>query len=316
MGGLPFRPVRAKPDCLNLLGVMRRLRTKNVVKVAEFVKKFPWLSFALQAPQVTADIWGVGLQLGSVMGFVSDTIWSMVRVPFGGSVNFRGPPPSDPLGKAVNYLAAPTYHHGRGAVWDYADHWLLLAADAIAIRIVMENFSPSVLEGRVDEVLAAPVLYHEPWHPATIEVLSEKGFVPGGEYASPFVDLPARPTYGQALGYLGDSFPQYLSSIRSDFPASVSSTAYANVLAELAEEILTWGLPEKSIGSDVFDVFEYTLARFFEYGIFPPSGTEAEAIELMIERSIEIAEAMGQLYPGRVAMEAAAQEVWGGYLSV
>ena len=292
---------------------MKRLRTKSAVRVAEFVSKFPLKSFLLQAPQVTADLWGVGIQLGSIMGIIGDSIYAGIRALGGARVTLRGPPPSDPLSKAVNYLISPMHHHAGGALWSYEDHWLLLAADVIAMRIVMDRMGPALFEQRGVEALDYPVPMQEPWHPATRAALGELGWSPSIELRSPYDQEGGAVTYRDVMTQNVAQYPGYLEQIRVDFPASSSATIYANILAEITEEVLTWGTGFVTIGKDVFDVEEYTLARMFEFGVLPPDDISVDLIDWMIQRSIEIARAGGRDLPDRGSMILAANEVWGGY---
>jgi len=292
---------------------MKRLRTKSAVRVAEFVSRFPLKSFLLQAPQVTADLWGVGIQLGSIMGFVADAMYGALRAVGGAKVTFRGPPPSDAGRIAASYLVQPAYHHGGGSMWSYEDHWLLLAADVIALRILMAERWADRPGERAGDILSSPVIHHGPWKQSTIEVLREQGWRGGDDYRPPFAGMSEESTYGDVMSRLVDDYPSYLEQIRVDFPASSSATIYANILAEITEELLTWGTGVTSIGKDVFDVEEYTLARMFEFGVLPPDDISVDLIDWMIQRSIEIARAGGRDLPDRGSMILAANEVWGGY---
>jgi len=292
---------------------MKRLRAKSAVRVAEFVAKFPLKSFLLQAPQVTADIWGTGIQLGSIMGAMADGIYAAGRALTGASVTVRGPPPSDAVSKALNYLGSPMLHHAAGGFFSYEDHWLLLAADVVAMTLVMDNLSPAVFEERGVALLDVPVVMQEPWHPATRAVLSGLGWSPGVDYRSVLDEGEHRTTYRELIVNYAARFPKYLEEIRVDFPASSSATVYANVLAEITERVLTWGTGQESIGKDVFEPEEYTLARMFEAGVFPPPDGDGDMLDWYIQRALEIGRAGGHDLPARGDLILAAREVWGGY---
>jgi len=204
-------------------------------------------------------------------------------------------------------------HHAAGAFFSYEDHWLLLAADVVALRIVMERSNPAIFEQRGMELLDYPVIMQEPWHPATRAALAEVGWSEGIDYRTVLDTGEHRTTYREVIADYMNRFPKYLEEIRVEFPASASATMYANAFAEICEALLTWGTGYESIGKDIFEPQELALARFFEYGIFPPLGTEDQVIDWMIQRSIEIARGAGRDLPTRGEMILAANEAWGGY---
>ena len=61
----------------------------------------------------------------------------------------------------------------------------------------------------------------------------------------------------------------------------------------------------------MFDPEEYSLARMFETGVFPPSEEAGELVERFIERALGIARAGGRSLPGFAELSMAANEVWG-----
>lgn len=295
------------------MGVMRRFRSKSAVRVADFVRKFPWKSFLIQAPQVTADMWGVGLQLGGIMGVMADVIYAPIRLLQGESVVVRLPPPSDPLGKALNYLNGGSTHLAGGGWLSYEDHWLLLAADVVATTIVMQNFSALEFERHIDTWLPSKIVYHEPWLPATREVLFENGWIEGGPYHPPYAGFGPDTTYAQLMEEEARRFPAFLQEARLDFPAKTHASVFQLVAADLAEELLTWGTGTDRIGKDVFEPKELAFARLFEAGVFPPGETGNEVMDFMLDRSLEISRALGRELPARFDLQQAAIEVWGGF---
>jgi len=290
---------------------MKRFRAKSAVRVADFVRKFPWKGFLIQAPQVTADIWGVGVQLGGIMGLLAEATYGAVRALAGQSVVVRGPPPSDAVGKALNYLSGAGWQYS-GAGWlSVEDHWLLLAADVVATTIVMDQFSADQFSARIDGFIDQPFLYQEPWHPATRQMLFEQGWGANGSYHPPYFGMGPQSTFRDVIGVEAERFPSFLSEAREDFPASTSSTMFQFAAAELAERLLSWGTGSEEIGKDVFDPEEYSLARMFETGVFPPSEEAGELVERFIERALGIARAGGRSLPGFAELSMAANEVWG-----
>lgn len=281
---------------------------------SDFLVKTPWLSVLLQGGQVAADLWGVGLQLGGVMGFVSDTMWGWVRRNEGNGVVFRGPPPSDILGKAIRFLTSIPAQWTGGDWLSYEDHWLLLAAQVVATDVVMQNFTADQFGASIDQWIDGGAVYHEPWYPATVEMLRSKGWAPQAEYSPPHEGLNFRSTNREILEREAELFPRFLQAARADFPASTSAWAFQYLAAELCQRFLSWGTGKDSAGVPVFDPEEYVFARMFEWGVLPPPPSGREAIELMIERALQIARANGEELPRLATMRAAANEVWGGFV--
>jgi len=292
---------------------MRRFRSYKFHGAVDFAAKMPWAGFLIQGAQVASDLWGVGLQLGGVMGFVSDTMWGWIRRNEGNGTVFRPPPPSDLLGKAVRYLTGWSAHYTGGDWLSYEDHWLLLAADIVATDIVMANFTAQQFDQSTVEWLHKPGLYHEPWNPATIEALRSVGWKPQAEYSPPYEGLNFRSTNYEILKREAELFPNFLQSARRDFPRTTSASMFQYTAGELAQRLLTWGTGAQEIGTPVFEPEEYVFARMFEWGVLPPAPTSGEAIGRMVERALQIARANGEELPRLATMRAAAVEVWGSY---
>lgn len=279
-------------------------------------RKFPLYSFLLQAPQVTADLWGVGIQLGAVMGTMSDSLYALVRAPFGRGVTFRGPPASDLLSKAARYLMQPAVHTVGGDWFSYEDHWLLAAADAVAVNVI-SGFGPgSAIESRIDPFMAAPIVRGEPWHPATLAALADAGISLEGSYVAPFAGADVGYTFREWVEGSPQRFAAWLPKVREEFPASTQATVLANVFAETVENIYEFHNGGVQPLTAVFDPLEHALARCFEAGVFPPYEAQGEDIEYFATRAIDMAQAAGRDLPTGVELRAAAVEVWGSFSTV
>lgn len=277
------------------------------------MEKFPWRSFFIQAPQALYSITGYGLVLGGIMGFTVDAFWGVIRSPFNGFPTIIGPPPSDPVGKAARYVAQPAIHMLGGAALSYEDHWLLAAADAVAIQILAGAASASVLDDRLGVIAESPLIRFEPWHPATVAALAALGVDRSSAKAHAVPGLPELATYGDVLSLVGQQYPQFLQEARVDFPPTLSATSLAMMVADSGDSILRWGAGGEAAVSPTFEIDELIFARMFEYGVFPPDDFELVSMDRFFERSYAIARASGHNLPNRAEMILAAVEVWGGH---
>jgi hypothetical protein len=283
--------------------------------VWKFIKQ-NWLPFALQAPQATYTLTGYGVVLGGIMGALSDAAWALLRVNEGKGVKVIGPPPTDPLGKALRYLTEPSPHVAGGAVLSYEDHWLLLAADVISMGLVMENFSPAALLEREEFYSSSEVLEYEPWKPESRVALSELGWRPGMTSAPAISGLSERPTYLEVSRRLAADLPRWVAEIARDFPATYSATWFGVVFNELGAAVLNWLSETPGNVRPVFDADEMAVARLFEFGVKPPAFVEGDSWLLYTERARELAAAAGRDFPGPVEVKAAAVDSWGSYGSL
>lgn len=95
-----------KKTARDIVRNIRRGRAGRLTAASAFLSsKFPWLPFAIQGGQVLYNYTGYGLQLGVIMGGVTDSVWSLYRRAQGTDVRIVGPPPSDPVSKAGRYLS-------------------------------------------------------------------------------------------------------------------------------------------------------------------------------------------------------------------
>jgi hypothetical protein len=309
---LPVRAGLGKKNCLGTFASLLVARRYRIDRAAQFLTKFPWFSFLMQAPQALYSLTGYGVILGSVMGFATDLLWGAIQLPFGGGIQFNAPPASDPIMKAARYVSQPAYHYHHGEMFSYEDHWLLLAADIVATGILMQAYSATDLLPRLDTIVQAKVLPWEPWYPATMEALYSEGWQPGAGQVAPILGMSEQPTYLEAMQTIGAGFPRWMQNVRLDFPASYSTTAFQLALFGAGHDVLTWANGGDDAFVPVYEPEEIAVARLFEYGIFPPDDVELEQVELYVTRSLEIAQALGRKYPARSDVLAAAAEAWGG----
>jgi hypothetical protein len=256
---------------------------------------------------------GYGLILGTVEGFKSDVLWSVIRGnPFGRS-RIVGPPPSDALGKAYRYLAQPAWHYFHAQGFSYEDHWLLTAADVVATGLIREAGGLDVLPERWATVTDTPLLDIEPWNPATRQTLTELSIDVSLSTGPPIGGLPDLATYGDVLTTIIARFPDWIKEASEDFPLSASANLFQLVMSDGGEAVLDDLNDGDAQISPVFEPEEIVWGRMWEFGVFPPDEDGIDSLEWFIARSLAIAAGGGHELPSRSEMILAAQEVWGGF---
>lgn len=300
-----------KAKCLGLLGGLIPNRLGRVANAAKFMSKFPLRGFILQGGQALQTLTGYGVALGALEGLKTDITWAILRGNPLAKVRIVGPPPSDIFGKATRYLLQPAYHYFAGDVFTFEEHLLLSSADAVASMVVRDSGPMGDLPDRWAVAQNSPVIGFEAWHPATLEVVSELGLSPVATDDVLFMDSSVPPTYGGVTEALIRGFPDWIVRVAGEFPRTSSATWLAQLIAASGQETLNYLSEGEGQVSPIYTPSELAFARMFEYGLFPPGQVEGQQMNLAIERSLEIAAAVGREYPGREDLEEALLEVFG-----
>lgn len=304
-----------KVKCLRLLAANNPGRGYVLTRAKSFLGKFPWLAFILQAPQAAYTLTGYGVVLGAFMGLVTDVIWTPVRLFQGKKIRIDTWVPAAEIEKAGRLLSQPAYEMGQSQGLSYEDHWLLLAARIVAMRILMEAAPAVSIEPRVDLMLDSPVIDYEPWYPPTIEALRAEGWQPGTPQLPPIAGLTAESTYRQTLERISGGFEDWLFAIQRDFPRGRGSGAFVAALSEAGEDFFNWANDGEASIKPVFEPEELAIARMFEVGIVPNTDPGPELVEQFLERAFQLARAMGRDIPGRWEWDQVRQEFGPAFFS-
>jgi len=152
---------------------------KARVKVAKNISKFrPSIGNAIEALQVTDNIWGVGLCLGPIVGFVQDTISARVRMEMGQKVKIEMAPGWKPkhLATASNALRAVSVLHGYPWKSDFMDEVYSFIGANLAQQVLapyLDEYNPmEEIEDLAKYEIEAP----RPTDILTLEVIQEAGY--------------------------------------------------------------------------------------------------------------------------------------------
>jgi hypothetical protein len=305
------KPGFTKAKCLSTFASLKPFRSYSMQQTfGKFVKR-NWVSFVAQAPQASYTLTGYGVVLGGVLGAMSDLTWAALRAWEGKGIKIVGPPERDPLVKAARYLMQPAVHMQGGAALSYEDHWLLLAADIIAIGIILEQTHPAVFLEREEELAQMHIPEIEPWEPSTIAALESMGWRSGDPQTVPLRGMSPNPTYFEMISTLAAGLPTWLEMIAADFPPTFSANWFSLAFSELGQQVFEWFEQTSGIIKPVFDREEIAFARMFETGVFPPDEHVPEQFVLMFEHLAEMLEAEARTAPSREMLKRAIRDSFG-----
>lgn len=171
--GVSLNGGRVKSRQARAIASMTRSFTRRARAAKSFLDKTPLMPFIIQGGQAlyTVTDWagkklqennvfgdptkpvrtGYGLQLGGIMGAMTDTVWGLVKVAQGDQLVFRGPPPADPIQKAARYILTGGGINEAKDLLSPEDHLLLMAADAVAHQILADAITPDKFQLRAPE---------------------------------------------------------------------------------------------------------------------------------------------------------------------
>jgi hypothetical protein len=127
-------------------------RNRRVRAVRHFLSHTNYFSVIVQGLQVSRDWTGVGLQLGGIMGFVVDAIWTPLRMAQGAKVELVIPPSDDPLVKAAKLMAQHPEVMSAYDIFTPDEHYMLELAFNVATQLLTAAVPPSILEARGPEL--------------------------------------------------------------------------------------------------------------------------------------------------------------------
>jgi len=154
---------------------------KAKVKLAKRISKFkPTVGNALEALQVTDNIWGVGICLGPITGFIQGAISGVIRSAMGEKVTLAvgSPEPSKLNNAAAKALRATALLNGYAWHSDATDETMIIYAASLAMQALypsVEEYNPfDEIENLSEYLVECP----QPTDVLTREILEEEGIDP------------------------------------------------------------------------------------------------------------------------------------------
>lgn len=314
---MAMTPGLSKPCLRKQIAKAKKLKKLPLELFRDWLSPGGWrkaMAFALQAPQALVTLTGYGLQLGTIMGAVSDSIWGGIRALGGGKVTFRAPPPSDPASKAYRVLNQANAYANQRCILTPDEHVMLLMAHNAAVGIILDSgFSYS--DAKCNEVMNYQVAVYEPWELSSLEILEEVNH-PLDEDIVPYSNR-VNPTYEQLMyDNMNDwyEWEQHIRSVFAGYGDEYSSILWM-ICQEAAHDMIeaVTGVPwdaytEDSPGAKA----AYEMAACDLMPLYPPNETQVE--ELM-DLAYTFAAARGKEYPGCEEFKQAGEELFKAMVS-
>lgn len=257
---LSTTPAATKP---RLLKESKDLKTKfkaPAAMVTQFLQRGGWrfhLGAWLQLAQASTTVTGYGLQLGPLMGFISESIWGAIQAARGKTVQFitewselfrnpkkqrsdRSYPTYNPKTETLRQKAARfltnAYQHIR--FWDLLspeDHELCILATLAATHVIAEDPQPYDIDTRINTSLTAPLPTFTPHLEVTLAALKEMNIDPETDI-HPFQEPSNNPpTLNDALNTINAQTTQWMRHIGELFAPDIANATGAEPLPQLLQ---------------------------------------------------------------------------------
>jgi len=148
-------------------------------RVAKNMMKFkPGMGNIVEALQVTDNIWGIGLCIGPIVGFVQDVFAGKVRMEMGQKVTIGVAPGflPDHTKIASNALRAVSVMHGYPWKSDFMDETYSFIAANLALQVLapyLEEYNPME---EIDDLATYEIEAPRPTDILILEVIEEAGY--------------------------------------------------------------------------------------------------------------------------------------------
>lgn len=160
-----------------------RARLGNEVKMsltpskarARALQKVGVTSIILQGGQAMETVTGYGIQLGAIMGLISDSVWGVIRTGQGADVRIRPPLEMDPLYKPAMWLLSRLHITQAPSEFDTNDYLKIMAADLLAVTAIAREMDIKKMQSRVEDIAGQTVPVMPPQDKAIIDILMENG---------------------------------------------------------------------------------------------------------------------------------------------
>jgi len=151
---------------------------KARAKVAKRISKFrPSVGNAIEALQVTAGVFGVGISIGPLMGFAQDLIAGAVRTVSGQKVQWKTAPPKVPqhVTTAQRSLKSQAVLHGIQWQSVMSDEVAALISANLALQVVTPYLQEWNAFDQVEDLENCMIQAPRPTDVLTLEIIAESG---------------------------------------------------------------------------------------------------------------------------------------------
>jgi len=247
-----------------------------------FLNHTAWSPFLLQGGQALESLTGYGLSLGAVMGASTDLVYGTIAAAAGEEVEFHGPPPSDPWGKAAQFLSETVDFLFPEDVLSQEDHTLLTLAQATAMQLLNERHNPYTLYQRADEIADAQLPVRYTWNRATQDALSLEG-IHWQQDLSPYLPTDAnRPQFSLAASMSARQAGNWEATM-SDLYAFEPAGTWTQIAAtDAANTFYSWAEDETDNMQPGYPPLIVTLLQILETNVFPRATPTQDEVTLFL----------------------------------
>lgn len=229
-----------------------------------------WLPFVITAGQVSYNYTGYGLQLGTIMGAITDGIWSLWSAVQGKQVRIIPPPPSDPIMQASKTLSQSWLIPYMAPALTTDEKKLVIAGHAAAFSLLSGAGSPKLDDSLLDAYGHSQFPGYRVQNENSIAALRNDGFSIG--------DLDARPDWYDAFG--GEMYDAVRRSIATQphldqffaetLPLDADGTAMQLLYEQSAVDVWDVYTEDTNNWEPLVTPYERLLSRQFHENCFPP----------------------------------------------
>lgn len=227
-------------------------------------------SFAdiIQAAQATVTVFGVGICLGSIMGFVQEAFWGGMLSWQGQKVRVVGPPKDDTIWKAARFISD---YSASITVWDDLtpeEHLHLIVAYEYAIDFIQEHLDTSGLYDQgLDKIeFVQPQL--TVWNTITKDIMREAGIDPERDEPSINAHPGEQITLKEGIERSYVMAPSWIDNMGRIFEERDESQFVASHITEMAEKLGEVVEKEKNIVIRHSSVAAMVTDKIVEWGLW------------------------------------------------
>ncbi|MGR3319635.1 MAG: hypothetical protein ACUZ8O_14300 [Candidatus Anammoxibacter sp.] len=308
-GAVPKKVVK------NMMEQFGKGKYKPTASMKRFFGKTNKLSFALQAAQASETITGYGLSLGGIMGVITDSFWSIMRIAQGRKVTITTPPEFSAIDKASRFLIQTFTFYWGGGFLTKDQEMLIHCARKIATDICSESVDYGGRAGRIRKAESFLIPNIVPWNDISRRALIAEGVDPDVDQLPLLLDGNVNTTFGEAIVSVNSEHLRTQNGLKNLYgktdEANINQLILDETGIQTTEALQTRGRQY----TYEFTVDQRMVLRAVEFGIFPPDGVNVTVTKVAEWSNLlqTIITQVGAQVPPERMMRTVMTTVFGGY---
>jgi hypothetical protein len=233
-------------------------------------KRTAWVPFLLQAGQVLYNATGWGLQLGTIFGAMSDSVFSLFAAAQGKQVRIVPPPTEDIYDKAFRFLSQSWLFPYMAPALNYDDLKQGTAGFYASIGLIYDAQRPQPSDAIVDAYAAQNYPGWQVTNPNSVAALKDEGFTDA--------DLTQRPQYyeqfassmAQACQSSIAFDPNLTRTIAEKMPATTEAGDVQTMTGQAASDAWDVYSAQPNALDWIHSPYERLMSRMWHENAFPP----------------------------------------------